>query len=115
MDLDKHEQLLAGMVMQYQQLAMMALGKMPRPDGKIHRDLQEASFFIDMIDMLFVKTEGNVAEEVKEILHSSLADLRLNYVDEAAKPDEKSASSTPAAEEAGKEEVKKEESAEGEI
>ncbi len=89
MELDKHDQLLAGMAMQYQQLAMMALGKLARPDGKVQRDLQEASFFIDIVEMLSVKTEGNTANEVKTMLESALQDLRLNYVDEAAKPEEK--------------------------
>ena len=85
--MDKHEQLLVGMVMQYQQLAMMALGKLARPEGGLRRDLQEASFFIDILDALSHKTEGNMSDDAKRFLESALSDLRLNFVDESAKPE----------------------------
>lgn len=85
--MNKHDQLFLGLVMQYQQLAMMAMGKMARPEGGMRRDLQEAALFIDMLECIQVKTKGNLNEQEQRLLDSSLADLRLNYVDESRKPD----------------------------
>ncbi len=82
------DQLFQGLVFQYQQLTMMALGKISRPDGGMQRNLQEASLFIDMLAMLQNKTKGNLNETLSAFLDRTLADLRLNYVDESRRPEE---------------------------
>jgi hypothetical protein len=89
--MDKNDQLFAGLVMQYQQLAMMALGKLARPEGGTRCDLGEASLFIDILAMLEAKTRGNLDEDIKRLLATALSDLRLNYVDEARREEARSA------------------------
>lgn len=95
--MDKHDQMFAGIVMQYQQMAMMALGKIARPEGGMRRDLQEATIFIDILEMLQEKTKGNLPTELERLLPSTLADLRLNYVEEAKRPDAPAAEAGDAA------------------
>lgn len=80
--MDKNDQLLYALVMQYQQLAMMALGKLARPGEGMRADLDEASFFIDVLAMLEEKTQGRVPDELARLMKSAVTDLRLNFVDE---------------------------------
>ena len=77
------DQLFQGLVFQYQQMTMMALGKISRPEGGMKRDLQEASLFIDILAMLQHKTSGNLDASLASFLDRTLADLRLNYVDDS--------------------------------
>jgi hypothetical protein len=41
------------------------------------------------MEMLKDKTKGNTSEDIVKILEEMLSELRLNYVDEKAKPEEK--------------------------
>ena len=51
----------ASMVMQNTQMAMMLLGQMPHPaTGQTVVDLEGARMFIDQLEMLEVKTKGNL-------------------------------------------------------
>ena len=53
--------LFAQMVMQQSSMAMMLLGKTPHPEtGQMVRDLEAAKLFIDQLEMLEVKTKGNL-------------------------------------------------------
>jgi hypothetical protein len=85
--MDKNDQLMFSLILQYQQLAMMALGKIGRPGEGVRRDLDEAAFLIDILGMLEVKTAGNLPEELARLLKTTLSDLRLNYVDEKSRPE----------------------------
>lgn len=80
--MDKNDQLLVTLVMQYQQMAMMSLGKLARPGEGVRVDLDEATFFIDVLAMLEEKTQGRVPDEVARLMKSAVTDLRLNFVDE---------------------------------
>lgn len=84
--MDKNDQLMFSLVLQYQQLAMMALGKIARPGEGVRRDLDEAAFFIDILAMLEEKTQGNLHEDLARLLKTTLSDLRLNFVDEKRRP-----------------------------
>ncbi len=97
--MDKHDQLIFTLVLQYQQVAMMALGKLARPGEGMRRDLQEASYCIDLLEALDVKLKDRLPEELARLLNHTLTDLRLNFVDESRKPDE--AAAAPADPEAG--------------
>lgn len=60
--------------------AMQQLGKLTNPaTGKteIHLDAAEAS--IDFIDMLRVKTKGNLDPQEERVVADSLHSLRMNY------------------------------------
>ena len=62
--------------------ALIALGKMPAPDGKPHPvELETARHLIDVLAMLETKTKGNLDEAESKLLASLIYDLRVAYVD----------------------------------
>lgn len=62
--------------------AMIALGKMPAPDGTTQPvDLETAKFLVDILAMLETKTKGNLDEAETKLLQSLIYDLRVAYVD----------------------------------
>jgi Domain of unknown function (DUF1844) len=89
----------AQMIMQQSNIAMMLLGKVPNPQtGKSMRDLEGARLFIDQLEMLEVKTKGNLSKEEEALLRQSLMTLRLWFVEAAdAAPASEKPSSIPEA------------------
>jgi hypothetical protein len=62
--------------------ALIALGKMPAPDGRPHPiDLETARHLIDVLAMLETKTKGNLEEGEAKLLASLVYDLRVAAVD----------------------------------
>ena len=62
--------------------ALIALGKMPAPDGQPHPlDVETARHLIDVLGMLEQKTKGNLDEAESRLLASLIYDLRVAYVD----------------------------------
>lgn len=62
--------------------ALIALGKMPAPDGEsVELDLETAKHLIDVLGMLEQKTKGNLDEAEQKLLASLTYDLRVAYVD----------------------------------
>jgi len=62
--------------------ALIALGKMPAPDGQPHPlDAETARHLIDVLAMLETKTKGNLDEAETKLLASLIYDLRVAYVD----------------------------------
>jgi type III secretory pathway component EscR len=74
------------LIIQNQQIAMMAMGKIKNPvTDKIERNLEHAKIYIDSLDMLMAKTKGNLSEYEEKFLTETLKELKLNYVDEVDK------------------------------
>jgi len=62
------------------------LGKHINPvTGKLEKNLKEASFTIDLLDMLQAKTNGNLSPEEAAFLEKTISELKMNYVDEKMK------------------------------
>jgi hypothetical protein len=62
--------------------ALIALGKMPAPDGKPHPlEPETARHLIDVLAMLEQKTKGNLEESEAKMLASLIYDLRVAFVD----------------------------------
>jgi len=80
--MDNADRLMMTLVLQYQQLAMMAMGKLARPGEGVRIDLDEAAYFIDVLAMLEEKTRGHLGDELARLLSTAVTDLRLNFVDE---------------------------------
>ena len=79
----KNEMLFFSLVEQWRFQAWVSLGKVKNPaTDKIERNLELAKVAIDMLDMLKEKTSGNLTENEERLLTQTLADLKLNYVDE---------------------------------
>ena len=71
----------AGLVMQQTNLALMLLGKSPHPETqKPMLDLDGAKMFIDQLEMLEVKTQGNLKADEAKLLKQSLTALRPAFV-----------------------------------
>ncbi len=85
---DDNRLLFVQLLMSFQAAAYQQMGKIASPfTGKIERNLEMARHSIDMLAMLQAKTKGNLTDQEERYLSNILADLRLNYVDEANKPE----------------------------
>jgi len=82
--------LFAQLVLQLSNMAMMLLGKVPHPDsGQTITDIDAARLFIDQLEMLEIKTKGNLTREEQGLLKQSLMALRLSFVEAVDKPPSK--------------------------
>jgi len=52
----------------------------------VERDLGQARISIDILDVLHRRMKGNLSDQEEKMLSNVLRELRLNYVDEASKP-----------------------------
>lgn len=81
-----NELLFMQLVLQNQQIAMMSMGKLKHPvSDKIERNLDLAKISIDTLDMLKIKTRGNLSDYETKFLDEVIKELKLNYVDEMNK------------------------------
>jgi hypothetical protein len=69
-----------------QQQALLALGRHPNPPpGVPPRNLGLAKVFLEQLEMIRVKTDGNLASTECELLEKVLAGLRAGYEEETKK------------------------------
>ncbi len=73
----------------FENAALTGLGKLPGPGGDIKIELEAASYAIDMLDMLNVRTRGNLKPEEKKYMEQTLGNLKLNYLTESEKLEKK--------------------------
>ena len=84
--MDKDTAYFFTLIYQYNEMAMVYLGKLPGPEGKIEAvNLDTARYTIDFLEMIERKTKGNLSEEEDRMLKSTLTNLRLNFLDEMKK------------------------------
>ena len=61
---------------------LIALGAVPNPTtGKVERDLEQAKYSIDLLQIVEGKSRGNLTDEETKLLQRLLYDLRMRYVD----------------------------------
>jgi len=66
--------------------AWMQMGKMANPvTNNVERDLQQAQFSIDLLDMLKEKTQGNLSDDEARLLDHAIKELKMNYMEEMKK------------------------------
>jgi len=76
--------------------AMICLGKLANPmTGKAEKNLPAARLFIDTLEMLERKTQGNLAADEIKLLQATLTDLRLMYIDESKQPEARDVKTEP--------------------
>src|SRR5688572_8220380 len=74
--------LFAHLIMQQTNMAMMLMGKVANPEtGESTVDLDAAKLFIDLLEMLELKTKGNLSREEAQLLKQSLMSLRMTFVE----------------------------------
>lgn len=86
MENNQEAQIFIQLVLQNQQMAKIALGKMNNPiTGKTEINLEFAKLSVDTLDMLKEKTKGNLSEYEEKFLEETLNQLKINYVETAEK------------------------------
>ena len=86
-DPGKEQELFMYLVGTFQSSAWIALGKMKNPmTDKIEKNLDQASYYIDLLDMLQSKTKGNVSEYEEQMLINTVSELKMNFIDEQKNP-----------------------------
>jgi len=77
------------LVMSLVQAGLQQLGKVSNPiTGRVEKNLNECQLTIDMLEMLREKTSGNLGPDELQALQHGIADLKMNYSDEASKKSE---------------------------
>ena len=84
--LKKEDQLFIHLVNTFVQSAWISLGKVKNPvSDELERNLDQASYYIDLLDMLQTKMKGNLSEWEEQYILHSLSELKLNFIDEKKK------------------------------
>lgn len=84
---DYHGALFASLVMQQTNMALVFLGRTPNPEaGQPTLDLDGASRFIDTLEMLSLRTKGNLPKTESDLLQQSLTMLRMMFVEAVDTP-----------------------------
>ena len=84
--LNKEDQLFIHLVNTFVQSAWISLGKVKNPvSDELERNLDQASYYIDLLDMLQTKMKGNLSEWEEQYVLHSLSELKLNFIDEKKK------------------------------
>jgi hypothetical protein len=79
--------LFANLVIQQTNTALMLLGRVAHPEtGEHMHDLEGARMFIDQLEMLEVKTKGNLDKREEQLLKQSLTTLRMAFVEAVEAP-----------------------------
>ena len=84
----KEDQLFIHLVNTFVQSAWISLGKVKSPvSDKLERNLEQATYYIDLLDMLQTKMKGNLSEWEEQYIIHSLSELKLNFIEEQKKGD----------------------------
>ena len=82
----KNEQLFTYLISTFQSSAYIALGKKENPITKnIEINIEQASYYVDLLDMIKIKTDGNLTEYEEQILINTISELKLNLISENKK------------------------------
>jgi hypothetical protein len=74
--------LFANLVLQQTQMALMLLGRVAHPEtGQTVQDVDGARMLIDQLEMLEVKTKGNLTEPESRLLKQNLMALHMAFVE----------------------------------
>jgi len=84
--LSKKEQLFMYLIRTFQSSAWIALGKMENPmTDKISVNIEQASFYINLLEMVQEKTKNNLTDYEEQMLINTVSELKLNLIDENKK------------------------------
>ena len=75
--------MFAYLVGTFQTSALISLGVMKNPmSNQINQNLDQALYYIGLIEMLEVKTASNLTEYEKQILINTLSDLKIKLIEQ---------------------------------
>ena len=79
--LKKEEQLFVYLVSTFKTSAMIALGKIENPMTKeIKINLEQASYYVDLLDMLLSKAKGNMSQYEEQMLINTVSELKIELM-----------------------------------
>ena len=79
--LKKEERLFLYLVSTFKTSAIVALGEMENPiTNKKDLNLEQASYYIDLLDMLQSKASGNMSEYEEQMLINTVSELRMELI-----------------------------------
>ena len=77
----KEEQLFLYLVSTFRTSAWIALGKMKNPvTDSTEVNIDQASYYIDLLDMLQTKARGNMSEYEEQMLINTVSELRMELI-----------------------------------
>ena len=83
-NIDMHKELFAHLVILLASSTMQHLGKVVNPaTNAAEVNLEAAQSSIDLLDMLETKTRGNLDKDEDRFLKTTLAQLKMNFVETA--------------------------------
>lgn len=71
----------ASLVQMLSTQAIVALGLIPAPDGKVLRELELSKHFIDQLSLLEEKCKGNLTAQESRLLDNTLHELRMAFIE----------------------------------
>lgn len=78
---EKQSAMFAQMVMQIASTALILMGQAPNPvTGKTETDLDAAQLFVEQLEMLEAKTQGNLGPDEQHLLKQNLMTVRMAFV-----------------------------------
>ena len=79
--LKKEERLFLYVVSTFKTSAMVALGKMENPmTNKIQINLEQASYYVDLLNMLQSKAKGNMSQYEEQMLINTVSELNMEII-----------------------------------
>lgn len=85
-ELPEQEELFTYLVSNFYSSAYIQMGKIANPiTDEVEKDMEQAQFTIDLLDMLKEKTEGNLTEKEQNFLTRAIRELKMNYMEEKKK------------------------------
>ena len=80
------DELFLHLVFMFQTAALQQMGKLINPvTQKIEKNLEQAKYSIDILEVIQEKTKGNLNEGESKFLDNVLFELRMNYLEEQKK------------------------------
>tara|TARA_B100001250_G_scaffold367672_1_gene349876 strand:+ start:326 stop:592 length:267 start_codon:yes stop_codon:yes gene_type:complete len=78
---EKDKKLFMYLVNTFQSSAKIAMGEMKNPvTEKIETNLNQASYYIDLLEMVQKKTKNNLSDYEEQMLINIISDLRMSYL-----------------------------------
>lgn len=79
--LKKEERLFLYLVNTFKTSAMVALGTMKNPmTNELQINLKQASYYVDLLNMLQSKTKGNMSQYEEQMLINTVSELKMEII-----------------------------------
>jgi len=79
---NNNSMLFIQLINQNQHIALMSMGKIENPvSKKSEKNIEYAKFAIETLNMLHVKTKGNLSEYEEKYIQETINELKLMYVE----------------------------------